>query len=116
MPAVSRHWATASALQDIGAAATAAHGTVAVFGYLQSGAGGDKGGGGRDIKAGGLISPGAAGINDGLCYLNRDCLSLHHPGQPYNLVYCLSLDAQRGSKGGNLSRGSLAAHYLLHHP
>jgi len=107
----------AQGLQNIGAAALAGDGTVAVLGHRHPGPGHDKGRGRGDVEGAGGVAAGAAGVHQHPVIgkdRDRGGLFPHDHGRAADLGYGLALDPQGGEKSGDLGRGGLAAHDLLH--
>ena len=86
----------AEGFEDIGRAAKGCDGAVAVLGDCSPGGGGDQGGGGGDVEGSGVVSTGAAGVNEeralGVVEGDGDCCGEHGFGES-------------GQLGGGLAAG-----------
>ena len=75
----------AEGFEDIGRAAQRGDGAVAVLGDCCPGGGGDQGGGGGDVEGSGVVSTGAAGVNEeralGVVEGDGDCCGEHGFGE-----------------------------------
>src|SRR5690606_22704565 len=101
--------------QDIGTAAGAAGGAVAVFGDMYAGSGRDEGRCGRDVEGSDTITAGTAGI-DQRPDVDIDMRSefAHDRRRGGYLVYGLPFHAQTDEETGDLGRTRLARHDRHH--
>ena len=100
--------------QHVGAATPAAHGTVTVLGYLEPGTSSNKSCRSGYIECPGVITSSTDNVNHRVGYFHLNCLSPHDAGQPGNFICRLPFNSKGGDKGTELSRSSLAPHYLFH--
>ena len=106
--------ADAEGLEDVGGAATARGGAVAVLGDAHSGSGGDKGGGGGDVEAVGAVASRADGIDHGALDADLEGELSHDSGHAGDFLGGLTLEAQGCEEGTKLGGRGLALHYLAH--
>ena len=102
--------------QHVGRTALARYRTIAVFGYCQTRAAGDKGHRCRNIKRAQTVATSAASIDE-VCTrsLNRRSLLAHALSATDDLVDGLALDAQRNEKSADLRVSGPTAHNLVHY-
>lgn len=105
----------AEGLEDVGAAALAGDGTVAVLGDAGSGSGGDEGGDGGDVEGALAVASGAAGVDDG-AWAGVDWIDAcaHGAGESGDLFSGFAADAEGGEEGGGLRRRGVAFQQEAH--
>ena len=68
-----------------------------------------------DIESTGPIAPRAAGINAPRWHLQRSGMRAHRFDEPGHLLHGLSPGPERDQEAGNLHRGRITGHHLVHH-
>ena len=101
--------------EDVGAAAAARDGAVAVLGDGHPARGEDEGGERRDVERRRPVAAGAAGVEPGpLAGRQRHRVGAHRLRQPHDLGRALALHRQRDEQPRDLGGGGAPRHDLLH--
>ena len=105
----------AEGLEDVGAAAAARGGAVAMLGHWNARARGDQRRRRGDIESPGAIAPGPAGIDRPGRNLERRGMGPHRLHEARHLVDGFAFGPQGDQESGELARGDLPRHHLVHH-
>jgi len=98
-------------LEDVGAAAQAGEGAIAVFGDADACSGDDESGHGGDIESAAAIASGAAGIEESLAGegdVDGMGLGAHGSGEAEEFVAGFAFHAEGDEESGDLGGGGLA--------
>ena len=110
-PEVDLH---AEGLQDVGAAARARRGTVAVLRDPGAGRCRDDRRDGRDVERAGAIATGAARVDRARRQRDRHGGPSQRAGESRDLLHRLAAHRERGEQARKLGRGRLASHDAAH--
>ena len=101
-------------LEHIGAPASARRRTVSVLGHRDPRTRRDQGSRGGDIEGPGAVAPGAAGIDRTGRELERCRMRPHRLDEAGHLLDGFAPSPQRDQQAGELPRGDLTGHDLVH--
>ena len=107
--------ADAQGLQDVGGAATAGGGAVAVLGDAHTGAGGDESSGGGNVESVGAVAAGAHRVDQRAFDAHLEGELAHDGGHAGDLLGGLALEPQGGEERSQLAGSGLSLHDLAHH-